>query len=184
MAGKNTQVFLTWNLKNNCSSSVFYEWSTAEFTRTWRFLGVEASLKLGCCDFPLRTSSLWWPEIAVMSYDRSFSYTVICINSWQLCQFGLFFSSFLFSSVFFLEHETTYIMYSCSVRCVQASLLHLLKWQSNWVYKTFKTRKVYLVFSLVIFVLAHVTVSSITPIGMFSNLYLVLLLQLAGPLVQ
>ena len=110
MAGKNTQVFLTWNLKNNCSSIVFYEWSTAEFTRTWRFLGVKASLKLGCCDFPLSTSSLWWPEIAVMSYDRSFSYTVICINSWQLCQFGFFFSSFLFSSVFFLGHETTYII--------------------------------------------------------------------------
>ena len=110
VARENTQVFQRETWKTNCLRGVFYEWSTAEFTGTWRLLGVEASLKLGCCDFPLRTSSLWWPEIAVMSYDRSFSYTVICINSWQLCQFGLFFSSFLFSSVFFLGHETTYII--------------------------------------------------------------------------
>ena len=39
---KNTQAFLHNNQRTNCSRRVFYEWTTAEFTATWRFLGMTA----------------------------------------------------------------------------------------------------------------------------------------------
>ena len=50
--------------------------------------------------------------------------------------------------------------------------------------KTFKTRTVHFVFSLKIFVSAHVVITSITASGMFINLCLVVLLLLAGSLVS
>ena len=39
---KNTQVFLLNSQRTNCSRRVFYEWTTAEFTATWRFPGMTA----------------------------------------------------------------------------------------------------------------------------------------------
>ena len=40
---KNTQVFLHNNQRTNCSRRVFYaEWTIAEFTGTWRLLGMTA----------------------------------------------------------------------------------------------------------------------------------------------
>ena len=48
--------------------------------------------------------------------------------------------------------------------------------------KTFKTRTVHFVFSLVIFFSNHVMITSITALGIFTKLSLVLLLLLAGSL--
>ena len=42
VAHKNTQVFLLNSQRTNCSRRVFYEWTTAEFTATWRFPGITA----------------------------------------------------------------------------------------------------------------------------------------------
>ena len=49
--------------------------------------------------------------------------------------------------------------------------------------KTFKTRTVHFIFSLSLFVCARVVITSITALGMFTNLCLVLLLLLVGSLV-
>ena len=49
--------------------------------------------------------------------------------------------------------------------------------------KTFKTRIVHFVFFARIFVSSHVRIVQITELGMFTNLYLVLLLLLAGSLI-
>ena len=49
--------------------------------------------------------------------------------------------------------------------------------------KTFKTRTVHFIFSLRIFVSAHVIITSITAPGMFTYLYLVPLLPFADSLV-
>ena len=46
--------------------------------------------------------------------------------------------------------------------------------------KTFKTRTVHFIFSLSLFVCACVVITSITALGMFTNLSLVLLLLLVG----
>ena len=48
--------------------------------------------------------------------------------------------------------------------------------------KTLKTRTVHFVSSLEIFFFPHVTITSITALGVFANVYLFLLLLLAGSL--
>ena len=83
----------------------------------------------------------------------------------------LYLSSFLFCC-FVFEHET---LYYTSVRCVWLSLSYV-SLQSNWSVKTFKTRTVHFVFSLRIFVSAHVIITSITAPSTFTHLCLVLLL--------
>ena len=42
VAPKNTQLISYEKKKTKCSRRVFYEWTTAEFTRTWRSIGMTA----------------------------------------------------------------------------------------------------------------------------------------------
>ena len=60
--------------------------------------------------------------------------------------------------------------------------MHVMKRQSKR--KNLQNSESPLSFSLVILVFAHVIISSITALNMFSDLCLVLLLLLAGPTVQ
>ena len=84
----------------------------------------------------------------------------------------LYFSSFLFCSVLFCFRTRSYIYYT-SVSCVWCLLPSV---------KTFKTRTVHFIFSLSLFVCARVVITSITALGMFTNLCLVLLWLLVGSL--
>ena len=85
----------------------------------------------------------------------------------------IFFIIPVFFFCFVFGHETTYTV---------CKPYYSMYWNDNPSVKAFKTRKVHLVFSLVILVFAPVIISSITTIGMFSNHCLVLLLLLVGQL--
>ena len=101
--------------------------------------------------------------------------------SWLVCiltvmPVRLYFSSFLFCSLLFFN--TKLYIYYTSVSCVWF-LLSYVSLQSELSVKTLRTRTVHFVFSLRIFVSAHVIITSITAPGMFTNLCLVLLLLFA-----
>ena len=115
MAGENTQVFLTWNLKNKLLKKCVL----------WMIVSrIHKNMKISRGGSVPKTRLLWrstqyiitvMTEIAVMSYDRSFSYTVICINSWQLCQFGLFFFHHSCLALFSFSDTKLHISYECSL---------------------------------------------------------------------
>ena len=84
-------------------------------------------------------------------------------------------SIFIIIPVLLFCFWTRNYIYYTSVRCVWLSLSYV-SLQSNWSVKTFKTRTVRFVFSLRIFVSAHVIITSITAPSTFTHLCLVLLL--------
>ena len=88
---------------------------------------------------------------------------MISMNS-KSCASWPYLPSFLFCSVF---EQRNYTLFT-SVSCVEF-LLPYVSLQSNWA-KTFKTRTVDCVFFVRIFVSAHVIITLITALGMFTNL--------------
>ena len=84
----------------------------------------------------------------------------------------------LFYSVFVFEHEAIY-----TIRVLAVFDVYYRKLTIELSVKTFKTRTVHFIFSLSLFVCARVVITSITALGMFTNLCLVLLLLLVGSLV-
>ena len=150
---------------------MFYEWSTAEFTGTWRLLGVEASLKLGCCDLPLNTSSLRWPEIALMRW------IAIPPTPW-------FLSSIPVLPCFIFGHETTYTLRVFAV----CKLYYCIYWSDNLserknLHKS-ESPFSFLFGDIRLYSPQGIKISWITALDTFSNLCLVLLLLLARSLVQ
>ena len=81
VAHKNMQVFFTWKLENKVFKHLFYEWTTAKFTRIWRLLGMTALSNLAAVSDAafhsvprkgyqsklLVVLSMLYPEIAMMS---------------------------------------------------------------------------------------------------------------------
>ena len=118
--------------------------------------------------------SSWWASRVGPQHDRGRSDTVmISMHFNSYASLAIFFIiPVLFSFVF--QHETYYT----NVSCVWF-LLSYVSLQSELSVKTLRTRTVHFVFSLRIFVSAHVIITSITAPGMFTNLSLVLLLLFA-----
>ena len=84
----------------------------------------------------------------------------------------------LFYSVFVFEHEAIY-----TIRVLAVFDVYYRKLTIEPSVKTFKTWTFHFIFSLSLFVCARVVITSITALGMFTNLCLVLLLLLVGSLV-
>ena len=91
-------------------------------------------------------------------------------------------SFFLIPALFYFvfEHETYDILYECQLCLI---FIAARKLTIKLSVKTLKTRTVHFVSSLEIFFFPHVTITSITALGVFANVCLVLLLLLAGSLV-
>ena len=111
MAGENTQVFLTWNLKNKLLKKCVLWMIDSR---------IHKNMKISRGGSVPKTRLLWLSTqyiITVMTGDRRDELRSQFLLHSDLYKFltimpvwFIFFSSFLFSSVFFLGHETTYII--------------------------------------------------------------------------
>ena len=127
-----------------------------------------------CFTSDLRASHVGPPHV------RSRSDTVmISMNYNSYATLAIFFIiPVLFYFVFELE---LYILYECQLCLI---FITIRKLAIKLSVKTFKTWTVHFIFTLRIFVSAHVVITSITAPSMFINLCLVVLLLLPGSLVS
>ena len=141
VAHKNTQAFLHNNQRTNCSRRVFYaEWTIAEFTGTWRLLGMTApsnsaavtavathSMHRKGYHYDYRKSP-WWVSRDGPQHDRSRSETFLISMKFNSCASLAIF--FIIPVLFWTQNSICYT----SVNCVWF-LLSYISLQSNWVRK-------------------------------------------------
>ena len=156
VAHKNTQAFLHNNQRTNCSRRVFYEWTIAKFTATWRFLGMTAPSNSAAVTAVATHSmhrkgyqskllvvyskggqgflhydyckSPWWVSCDGPQHDRSRSETFLISMKFNSCASLAIF--FIIPVLFWTQNSICHT----SVNCVWFTLSYI-SLQSNWVRK-------------------------------------------------